>query len=921
MGKYLLAMASAVLLSLSVSACPGPGGSNIDAGPNDCVCAQGEGCGFDGKCAALCTTTDDCGLCGICGASGVCAPAPCTCNADTDCDDGDPCNGAESCQASTCVPAATPFQCPASTNACFDNICVASNGVATCELEAKAECPCSTSEECDDGAPCNGVETCAAGVCTAGTVFACPPVSALCRINTCLADAQGLPSCVESLDADGASCVSTQVCTGPGTCDALGACNAEPLPDVCPCQTDAECDDSNPCNGPESCAGGSCQPGLPFNCAAPSGECVVNECFNANGVPSCVESQAAVGYPCTADGACEDEAGTCAAGGICTGPPKACDDGVACTVDSCDSATGECVHSLDPTLCDDGLACTVDTCASTGCVATPDNSMCNDGFACTDEVCDVLSGCIGIPNHAACDDVLSCTVNTCDPTAADSDAQGCVFPASDALCADAFSCTLNEQCDPGAVQADPVSGCTWDSDTSVCADDGNVCTNDACQPSNAEADPVTGCGTVNNEVQCLDQDECSTNSQCFGGTCQGIHQPDFSPCGGGFCVAGGCKSATVVAVDGPELDTLGLTAGPLLRAVVKPSTKNNGVNLVITFYRGPSPCSGGQNTPSLSVGRYTSGTSFTLLDWVGFEPFKAGTLLDGGGSGATRLYTADRVIQGSFNGSVTCDTARRHYDFSRSFQTETEVGASVTLATVQAGQSHVGNSSFLLGGMANGSPSVEIVHPDSAESRTQIAMAGTEVQAVVETKDSSGEVDNIIAFVTNGGNLKYYDWTGNPCSTLNSPCINSVARNAPLFDVKATVVRPAESVPVSSTAEVFVFGSGHALRCTGPPMVSCQDIYGSIFVGSGGFPATFAPAAATVTSDGSVVVAGKRSSIGGSGNYIYVLPANANGPNAWLQSPIGGPLDVTIVGMIQNLNGTIYIAGQTPAGQVYVWRL
>ena len=67
------------------------------------------------------------------------------------------------------------------------------------------------------------------------------------------------------------------------------------------------------------------------------------------------------------------------------GPPTDCDDGNACTDDSCDPATGLCVNT--PNIdCDDGDACTDDSCdPATGlCVNTP-NYDCDDGDACTDD--------------------------------------------------------------------------------------------------------------------------------------------------------------------------------------------------------------------------------------------------------------------------------------------------------------------------------------------------------------------------------------------------------------------------------------------------------------------------------------------------------------------------------------------------------
>ncbi|OQC06310.1 MAG: Dictyostelium (slime mold) repeat protein [Candidatus Hydrogenedentes bacterium ADurb.Bin101] len=45
--------------------------------------------------------------------------------------------------------------------------------------------------------------------------------------------------------------------------------------------------------------------------------------------------------------------------------------------------------------CDDGVECTSDSCdPATGCVNTPDDSLCDDGDPCTEDVCDPIEGCI-----------------------------------------------------------------------------------------------------------------------------------------------------------------------------------------------------------------------------------------------------------------------------------------------------------------------------------------------------------------------------------------------------------------------------------------------------------------------------------------------------------------------------------------------
>ena len=67
-----------------------------------------------------------------------------------------------------------------------------------------------------------------------------------------------------------------------------------------------------------------------------------------------------------------------------------CDDLVNCTSDSCDPATGRCIHTPVDAVCDDGNACT------------------------TGELCDPATGCVfGTPN--SCDDGISCTADRCDP--------------------------------------------------------------------------------------------------------------------------------------------------------------------------------------------------------------------------------------------------------------------------------------------------------------------------------------------------------------------------------------------------------------------------------------------------------------------------------------------------------------------------
>jgi hypothetical protein len=87
-----------------------------------------------------------------------------------------------------------------------------------------------------------------------------------------------------------------------------------------------------------------------------------------------------------------------------------CDDGDACTVDSCDLSTNLCLH--DALDCSDGLTCTVDGCDSaTGCVYSPLD--CDDGDGCTVDSCSEGTGCVATAVDP--DDGDPCTADSCNP--------------------------------------------------------------------------------------------------------------------------------------------------------------------------------------------------------------------------------------------------------------------------------------------------------------------------------------------------------------------------------------------------------------------------------------------------------------------------------------------------------------------------
>ena len=94
---------------------------------------------------------------------------------------------------------------------------------------------------------------------------------------------------------------------------------------------------------------------------------------------------------------------------ICAGVN--CDDGDACTTDTCVKDTGACTHTA--LSCDDGISCTRDSCShATGCLHAPDASLCPTQPHCNAaKICSPVSGC-GID----CSDGSICTTDRCDET-------------------------------------------------------------------------------------------------------------------------------------------------------------------------------------------------------------------------------------------------------------------------------------------------------------------------------------------------------------------------------------------------------------------------------------------------------------------------------------------------------------------------
>ena len=249
--------------------------------------------------------------------------------------------------------------------------------------------------------------------------------------------------------------------------------------------------------------------------------------------------------PCNTPGVCEKQDGTvCVNGTTCNygkaADNSACDDGDACTTNSC--FEGSCVVNSNKD-CSDTSACTTDSCDSTTGACSHVTISCDDNNPCTKDNCDATLGCQhSDDNTQKCTDGDPCTVDACTGGV-------CVSTAMDC------------------------SGKTDDCNVGVCS--GGTC---AAQPTNnngACADGLTACdatGVCNATGTCVGADDacgalaatcaaCTGTTNCFNGrrcTCttstppniveNGVCVPDTDECDGNPCSPlATCKDPTPAA--------------------------------------------------------------------------------------------------------------------------------------------------------------------------------------------------------------------------------------------------------------------------------------------------------------------------------------------------------------------------------------
>jgi VCBS repeat protein len=513
--------------------------------PRDCSgfngqCTQGSCDSITGECQAADrddgTPCDDGNSCTI---DDACQTGVCT-GPLKDCDDSDSCTE-DSCSEADglCVNTRVPrpgLEGPPGDPSCENNLDDDCDGltdeddVASClgciiDADCDDQNPCtndscmgmicenvkvSDGTTCDDGLYCSQGDICSDGVC-GGSARDCSAAAGPCEDGVCEED-QG--ACNSRPKADGTACDDGLYCSVGDQC-ATGTCSgggSRDCADQDSCTADACDEDSNSCTHTLVPIPGAEGLSVDDSCT----NTIDDDCDALTDIddPDCIE--------CTLDGEC--------------------DDGNACTTDTCTDGVCGSLPVLDGTACDDGQYCSENDQCSTGmCGGTlRDCSLvadqCNDGTC--DEVNDLCTP-QPLADGTVCDDGLYCTVSV--------QCSGGVCGGSPRDCVDSDPCTVDAcdeaggQCTNTIVENPGAEGPPGQSNCNNGQDDDCDGLTDYLEDPN--------CYDCQNDVDCNDNNPCSTDT-CSLGVCQNPAVADGTGCSDGLyctvadeCTSGACAGS------------------------------------------------------------------------------------------------------------------------------------------------------------------------------------------------------------------------------------------------------------------------------------------------------------------------------------------------------------------------------------------
>ncbi|MEC8024237.1 MAG: hypothetical protein VX223_09910, partial [Myxococcota bacterium] len=326
------------------------------------------------------------------------------------------------------------------------------------------------------------------------------------------------------------SCDDGNACT-VATCDDEGSCIQE--------SRDGTCDDGNACTEAGECQEGECIPGAVIDCddgVFCNGQEV---CDPILGCITATENPLEDGIACTED-LCNEETGEV----LHIADDTACDDGLFCNgVESCSPNTG-CVSGDAPKI-DDGVDCTIDSCDDEmgEVVHIADDTACDDGAFCNgSEICSIDTGCVS-GTAPSIDDAIACTIDSCDEAA-----DIILHTADDAKCDDGAFCNGSEIC---SIDTGCLSG------TAPSINDGVDCTFDSCDEA---ADVIVHTpvdAKCDDSAFCNGAETCSVDTGCLSGTAPSIDD-------GLDCTIDSCDEIENIIVHTPIDEAFSGTPGPYI---------------------------------------------------------------------------------------------------------------------------------------------------------------------------------------------------------------------------------------------------------------------------------------------------------------------------------------------------------------------
>ena len=483
------------------------------------------GCTFDaGPLKAVqCGSDDDCGLGKVC-EEGFCRSdfdAPLQCASDSECGDGQFCNGVEVCDPQRdgadekgCAPGETVDVDDGIE--CTQDICDETNDVVSNFPGADCDCPGGRDIECE-------------AVLAAELDVDIEAVGDLCVTSTC----NEALECVRGNRETGAACDDGVSCTSGDTCDGQGLCQGSAQDDLC--EDGTFCNGRETCQpGAEGADLQGCVEGELV--VDDGQVCTADSCDEDSGVVinAAIDGCCQVDADCVSEGAGVCQRYFCQQN-VCGSEPlargEACDDGLACTnTDVCDGE-GTCAGAADSQLCDDDAFCNGSEICDpdselrdeNGCISGLAPAV-DDGVECSIDSCDEdLDRVVNDLAACPCQEDSECLPLNPNPclTYSCSDAQQCETSvrADDSPCEDGLACTTGDVCQAGSCTGVPTDG--------EC-EDGLFCNgSEICQPGHPEAD---GDGCRARDVPVIDDGISCTNDRCDEDNDRVENNPDDGPC-------------------------------------------------------------------------------------------------------------------------------------------------------------------------------------------------------------------------------------------------------------------------------------------------------------------------------------------------------------------------------------------------------